>query len=38
MKQSKTQCHATILGGHTFRFRLEYESKPESVLHVSYYS
>ena len=38
MKKQNTQCYATILGGHTFRLKLEYESKPENVLHVSFFS
>ena len=38
MRKQNTQCYATIFGGNTFRVKLEYESKPENVLHVSYYS
>jgi hypothetical protein len=40
MRKSQNECFASINGqkGELFRLKVEYESDPARVLHVSYYS
>lgn len=39
MRKSDSQCYATIPGnGNVFQLKVEYESQPEKVLHISFFN